>query len=132
MKKLSANLSQRIHKFGNMNEKSIFRPVCMILSGSAYIVNNQLPKEKQKLCELRNGDIFGESDLIRHAGIDFFGDIVAGPNGLECLVLMAPDQLIHMFERESIRNTFGGRHKLLLTQLERTYSQLAEAPILKY
>lgn len=75
----------------------------MILSGTAHVVNKNLPKDKQIVAELRAGDIFGESDLVRHAGIDFYGEIVAGRYGLECLVLIAPDQMIHMFEREDIR-----------------------------
>ena len=96
----------------------------MVLSGTALVKNNQMPKGKEILAELRAGDIFGESDLLRYPGIDFFGDIYAGAGGMDCLVLVGPETMINSYEREALRKIFLHRHSTLLSQIERNYKEM--------
>lgn len=56
----------------------------LILGGQAQVVNTVYDKE---VTELRSGDVIGVSDLLRIPHIDYFGEIVAGKAGLECLVI---------------------------------------------
>ena len=103
---------------------SALRPVVMVLSGTAIVKNNQMPKGKEIVAELRAGDIFGESDLLRYPGIDFFGDIYAGPLGLDCLVIVGPETMINHYERDALRKVFLHRHSTLLSQIERNFKEM--------
>jgi hypothetical protein len=65
--------------------------VIIILRGSAIVRNSLLDETVDNVYELGVGEVIGDSDMLRYCGIDFFGDIYAGENGLECLVLIAPE-----------------------------------------
>ena len=47
-----------------------------------------------------NGSIIGESDAVSAIGIDFFGDIYAGQEGLECLVIENADIELDEYEKK--------------------------------
>ena len=44
------------------------------------------------------GDIIGVSTLVKIAGYEYYGDIVA-EEGLECWQVKEPDQVFELFER---------------------------------
>ena len=99
------------------NIKSALRPLMIISQGSAVIKNNErrfLLKEwenrnkhkhgddirpnksdkelmnKQRSIEitkLATGAVFGESDCLQSIGYEFLGDIYAGKEGMDCLVI---------------------------------------------
>lgn len=53
--------------------------IFIIESGKCSIINNQLGKGKDAIfLEINRSDIFGESSQLEIAGMDYFGDIVAG------------------------------------------------------
>lgn len=53
--------------------------IFIIESGKCSIVNNHLGKGKDAVfLEINRSDIFGESTQLEIAGMDYFGDIVAG------------------------------------------------------
>ena len=54
-----------------------------------------------------NGSIIGESDAVSAIGIDFFGDIYAGQEGLECLVIEQPDIELDEYEKKILQNAMG-------------------------
>jgi len=85
----------------------------LITGGSAIVRNSILPKGRRDIHELRVGELFGDSDLLRYPGIDFLGDIYAGENGLECLVLVAPEMIVDHFEIPSLRVLLLERYEFL-------------------
>ena len=46
---------------------------------------------KFQIHELRRGDHFGASDLLRIQDIEYLGDLVAGDKGVKVLVIEKPD-----------------------------------------
>lgn len=114
MRKINVNLNSKVHNVRGY--KSCLRPVLMIQSGTAIIKNALIP-ERGAVAELRQGEVIGESDLCRFPGVDFLGDIYAGDNGLECLVILAPEQVIELFERPAITAALKDRWKPLRGQL---------------
>ena len=107
---IKINLSARIHSLDAI-EKSLNRPFCMIIRGSVLVKNPLLPPSESVIAELRVGDVFGESDLLRLPGIEFFGNLVAGPKGVECLLLIAPELTLDMYERETLKDEVKTRHR---------------------
>ena len=75
---------------GNFPESNI-RSLVLILQGSCNVVN---PVDDFHVVELRSGNHFGASDLLRIADIEYLGNIVAGAKGVKCMVIPKPDQVI--------------------------------------
>jgi len=67
------------------------QPLYIILEGNCIVVN---PLDGFEVAILGRGDCFGDSDLLRYPGIDFMGEVVAGDNGVQCLVLDEPERVI--------------------------------------
>lgn len=79
----------------------------LMYTGSARCVNNYFPGTKFVAKRLATGSILGESDTLKMIGIDFFGDIYAEKNGLECLVIDKPDLALDAFEVNLLRQVMG-------------------------
>lgn len=72
-----------------------------IISGKAQIINTQDDYEAKTL---KKGDYFGESEIIRVIGFDFFGDVVAESETVECLFISKQNfQKIALFEQMNIK-----------------------------
>jgi hypothetical protein len=78
----------RAKKVGNPPESSIGSLV-LILEGSCKVINNDF-----EVFELRPGNHFGASDVLRTPDIEYLGDIVAGPKGVKVMVIPKPDQVL--------------------------------------
>ena len=70
---------------------------------------SQLKIDKERevvipITRLGAGAVFGESDCLQIIGYEFLGDIFAGENGLECLVITEPDLVLAEYERQFLRN----------------------------
>lgn len=73
----------------------------LILSGTAKIVNS---KDHYEAKQLKFGDYFGESEMIRVIGFDFFGDIYADSDEVECFFISRENfSKIALFEIEKIK-----------------------------
>ena len=54
---------------------------------------------------IQGGECFGESDLLKVVGFDYFGDIVAESDEVECLYISQQNFLkIPLFEQNNIRD----------------------------
>ena len=87
---------------------STLRPILFVLSGSAVVKNPIIDNEI--VIEFSTGGVIGDSDLLRYPGIDFFGDIYAGKKGLECLILMTPEQVIDEFEKPILKEVMKRKY----------------------
>jgi hypothetical protein len=92
-KYLSLRQKHKIEKEGNPPE-SACRSLVLILEGSCNVVYRIPGHPDFEVFDLRPGDHFGASDCLRIAGIEYLGDIIAGPRGLKCMVIPKPDQVI--------------------------------------
>jgi hypothetical protein len=81
---------------GNPPESSI-RSLVLILEGSCRVINNDF-----EVLELRPGNHFGASDVLRTPDIEYLGDIVAGPKGVKVMVIPKPDQVLQLWERKNL------------------------------
>ena len=73
----------------------------LIVSGIAKIVNS---KDNHAPKLLKKGDYFGESEIIRVIGFDFFGDIIAESDKVETLFISKSNfQKIALFEQMNIK-----------------------------
>lgn len=73
----------------------------LIVSGIAKIVNS---KDNHAPKLLKKGDYFGESEIIRVIGFDFFGDIIAESDKVETLFISKANfQKIALFEQMNIK-----------------------------
>ena len=82
------------------------RSLAFVLDGSCKVVNNyEYETEKGKkerryfeVFELRVGNHFGASDLLKIADMEYLGDIVAGDKGAKIMLIERPDQVIQLCE----------------------------------
>ena len=58
--------------------------------------------------------MFGESECLEVVGYDFLGDIYAGKEGLDCLVVQHPDLVLAMYERELLKGALKNQHRDLI------------------
>ena len=73
----------------------------LILSGTAKIVNGTDNFEAK---HLKFGDYFGESEMLRVIGFDFFGDIYADSDDVECFFISRENfKKIAIFEMMKIK-----------------------------
>jgi len=89
MKKLKDSITNKVTNAKSHN--SSMSPIILILPGTALVRNPMIEEKDDVVFELGAGEVIGDSDFLRYPGIDFFGDIYAGPHGLETLVIMAPE-----------------------------------------
>ena len=76
-----------MYKPGNPPDSKI-RSVCIVLDGSCNVINSS---DNFHIYELRQGNSFGCSDLLKIIDCEFLGDIFAGERGARLLVIPAPD-----------------------------------------
>lgn len=81
---------------GNPPESSI-RSLCLVLEGSCRVVN-----EDFEVLEMRPGNHFGASDLLRIPDVEYLGNIVAGAKGVKVMVIPKPDQVLQLWERKNL------------------------------
>ena len=79
-----------------------------------------------------HGSIIGESDATSSIGIDFFGDIYAGQEGLECLVIENPDIQLDEYEKKILKSVMGKEHSEMRNILETRFSQLRKHGLKNY
>lgn len=92
--------------------------VVLVLEGSCKVV---VPEDNFEVFELRRGDYFGASDLLRIPGIEFLGQIMAGPKGCKCMVIKAPDQVIQLYERKKLQEKLRNVLDTLKHMMEHRY-----------
>ena len=102
---------------GNPSETNI-RSLCLILEGTADVIN---PSDNFCVCHLGQGSHFGASDLIQAVGIEYFGNVKAGPRGLKILQVERPDQAIQLFERKSLQEELRADIKSIVFLVENKY-----------
>ena len=81
----------------------------------------QEAREKEKdieITKLSTGAVFGESDCLQTVGYEFLGDIYAGKEGVDCLVIQQPDLVLAMYERELLRGSLKNQHRELISMIE--------------
>ena len=69
--------------------------------------------------------------MLRLPGIDFFGDIYAGENGVKFLMIEDTDKLISMYERLNIRQSFTNKYDGIRHIVESRYG-IDKMAIYKY
>lgn len=67
---------------------SRMRSICIVLDGHCQVINKA---DTFYFHDLRPGDHFGSSDLLKIIGIEYLGDIYAGPNGVRVMIIPKPD-----------------------------------------
>lgn len=58
--------------------------IFIIIKGKCAVVNRP---DNYQACVIQGGEIFGESDILKIVGYDFFGDIVAETSEVECMFI---------------------------------------------
>jgi len=94
------------------------RSVCIVLEGSCTVINRA---DKFHITDLRSGDHFGCSDLLKIIDIEFLGDIFAGEHGARIMMIPKPDLLIQIFEREALANKLRDNLDTTKFMLENRY-----------
>ena len=84
---------------------------------AASLIQNESSNEIE-IVKLASGAVFGESDCLQTIGYDYLGDIYAGKDGMDCLVVQRPDLVISLFERELLRGTLKNQHRNLIQMIE--------------
>jgi len=95
------------------------------------VVEKENSKEIE-ITKLASGSVFGESDCLRMVGYDFLGDIYAGKDGMDCLVVQEPDLVISLFERDLLKGVLKHQHRNLIQMIETQNKYLAIHPLNKY
>lgn len=68
----------------------------VIIKGRCKVVHN---KDNYTATYLQGGECFGESDLLKIVGFDYFGDIIADSDEVQCLYISQQNfQKIPLFE----------------------------------
>ena len=106
----------REKKQGNPPESSI-RPLALILDGSCQVVANR----DFVVFEMRPGNHFGASDVLRIPDIEYLGDIVAGPKGVKVMVIPKPDQVLQLWERKNLQEKLRNTLDTLKIMVENKY-----------
>ena len=96
------------------------RSLCFVLEGSCTVVN---PVDNFKVFELRAGNHFGASDLLRIVDSDFLGDIVAGEQGARVLVIPKPDLVLQYYEMKILEAKLKDQLDTVKFMLESKYSR---------
>lgn len=74
----------------------------VIIQGHCKVVHL---KDGHEATQLQGGDCFGESDLLKIVGFDFFGDIIADSAEVQCLYISTQNfGKIPLFEQNNIRD----------------------------
>ena len=82
-----------------MTEKSGFY---LITKGKCKVLNHD---DKYYCKSLQGGDYFGESDILKSIGFEFFGDIYVESDDFECLFIAKDDFMkLPLFELMGIRD----------------------------
>ena len=69
--------------------------------------------------KLKQGDFFGESDLLKCIGYTFFGEIVADSDDVECWFIAADEfWKIPLFEQVHMKEKALGRRDILMLSFE--------------
>ncbi len=113
-------------------EKSFKRPIMLVYNGSARCINKAFPNYKFVAKRMTSGSIMGESDTIQSIGIEFFGDIYAEKEGLQCLVIEKPDLVLDIFEQKLLKSVLGSSNHDLKSMLETRFKPLRDNPIKNY
>ena len=78
--------------------------IFVIIKGSCSVINKA---DGYQACSLKGGEMFGESDILKIVGYDFFGDIIADSDEVECMYIStAHVKMIPQFELNHLKN-FG-------------------------
>lgn len=79
----------------------------LMFNGTARCINRHFQNMSFVAKRLATGSILGESDALEAIGIDFFGDIYAEKDGLQCLVIRKPDLVLDVFEKKILNGALG-------------------------
>ena len=75
--------------------------VYVVTRGRCVVVN---PADGYRACHLQGGEIFGEADLLKIVGYEFFGDIIADSDDVECMFISTRDfREIPDFEKHTMK-----------------------------
>ena len=102
--------------------------MCLILEGTAEVIN---PADKFCVCQLGQGSHFGAADLLQLVGVEYFGNIHAGPRGLKVLQVERADQVVQLFERKHLQEDLRDELQPIAFLVESKY-QLDQAESRKY
>lgn len=108
---------QKLVTAGNPTESNI-RSLGLILEGTADVIN---PNDNFCVCHLGQGSHFGAADLIQSVGVEYFGNIYAGPRGLKILLVERPDHAIQLFERKNMQEELRADLKSICFLVENKY-----------
>ena len=98
--------------------------VYVVTRGSATVVNTA---DGYRACQLRGGEIFGEADLLKIVGYEFFGDIIADCD--DCQVMFISTRHFHEIpEFEKITMKEFAVERLSIRQLAYRYSERYKKP----
>ena len=95
---------------------SSIRSLCLILEGSCRVVNSGFD-----VLEMRPGNHFGASDVLRIPDIEYLGNIIAGPRGVKVMVIPKPDQVLQLWERKNLQEKLKGSLDTLKIMVENKY-----------
>ena len=80
---------------------------------------------------LKQGDFFGESDLLKNIGYTFYGDIVASSDDLECWFIPKKNfSKIPLYEQIHMKENAKCRRDILMLSFE--YSRKYKIDIKEY
>eukprot|EP00347_Sterkiella_histriomuscorum_P006536 403352393 len=99
-------------------QKLEMRPLFIILSGYCQVI---CPIDNYEVVKLKRGEVFGESDLLRLPSYDFFGNIITGSEGCECLMIENPNELLTLYERQRMKTFLQDKMDGLKHLLETRY-----------
>lgn len=104
------------------------RSLCFVLEGSCNVIN---AADGFNVFELRPGNHFGSSDLLRIVDTEFLGDIISGERGAKILVIPKPDQVIQPYEKQILKAKLEGSLDTLKYVIANRY-QLGAGYLEKY
>jgi hypothetical protein len=74
-----------------------------------------------EVLEMRPGNHFGASDLLRIPDIEFLGNIKAGAKGVKVMVIPNPDQVLQLWERKNLQEKLKNSLDTLKIMVENKY-----------
>lgn len=85
------------------------------------------------MVELRSGECFGYSDVLKIVGFEYLGDMVVSDEGpLECIKIEHPDQLLDLHDRNTLSYALKDRTENYKMMLQNRFLSLKKRPLKNY
>lgn len=82
----------------------------MIVKGRCEVIHKS---DQMRACYIQGGDFFGESEILKVVGFDFFGDIYAESDFVDCIFISLNDfHKIPLYEQTTVKEVAEKRQSI--------------------